>query len=235
MTDIGIARSERVELAVASWRWPFAEARRAEIDRHFDALKRRKPRVWNGRMLLLQRHIQLDAAFRGVCFETDYANFIAWRDWGFPDDSVRICFGMGALRGCDGPFLLGVMGEQTANAGGVYFPAGMLDPTDIAGDTVDIAGNVLREVSEETGLTPADYEQEAGWYTVFVGARIAQIKVLQARETAAALRGRILDYLTRTGEPELADIRIVAGPSDLDPRMPPHVTAFLDHAWSRVQ
>jgi 8-oxo-dGTP pyrophosphatase MutT (NUDIX family) len=111
----------------------------------------------------------------------------------------------------------------------------MLDPTDVAGDAVDVAGNVLREVAEETGLTPGDYEQEPGWYTVFAGARIAQIKVLQARETAAALRGRILSYLASTSEPELADIRIVAAPSDLDPKMPPHVTAFLDHAWSRVQ
>jgi hypothetical protein len=31
--------------------------------------------------------------------------------------------------------------------------------------------------------------------------------------------------------PELADIRIVRGPADFDPMMPPFVTAFLSHAF----
>jgi 8-oxo-dGTP pyrophosphatase MutT (NUDIX family) len=229
MTPISIVRSERVELVVSPWRWRFAEARRAEIDCHFAALRQRKPAVWNGRMLMLRRHTCDQSAFQGECFETDYASFIAWRDWNFPDQSAQICFGMGALRGSDGPFLLGVMAQHTMNAGGVYFPAGMLDPGDVADGAVDLAGNVAREVTEETGLVPGDYEAEAGWHTVFAGPRIAQIQVLRARESAAALRGRILAHLARTREPELADIRIVAGLSDLDPMMPPHVTAFLKH------
>ena len=54
------------------------------------------------------------------------------------------------------------------------------------------------------------------------------IKVLHARETATALRARILAHLAREREPELADIRIVRGPADFDPMMPPFVTAFLD-------
>jgi 8-oxo-dGTP pyrophosphatase MutT (NUDIX family) len=219
MTEISIARSERVELVVSPRPWPFAELRRAEIDRHFDAFKQVKPSLWNGRMLMMHRYSYDGTALRGGCFETDYASFIAWRDWDFPDQSVQICFGMGALRGCDGAFLLGVMGRQTANAGRIYFPAGMLDPADIVDGTVDIAGNVLREVAEETGLVPGDYEAQPGWHTVFAGPRIAQIKVLRAPETAAALRARILAHLARTREPELADVRIVAGPSDLDPMM----------------
>ena len=34
-------------------------------------------------------------------------------------------------------------------------------------------------------------------------------------------------------QPELADIRIVRAP-DFDPMMPPFVTAFLTHVWSRA-
>ena len=139
---------------------------------------------------------------------------------------------MGALRGSDGPFLLGVMARHTASAGMIYFPAGTPDPTDIAGHAVDLAGNVLREVAEETGLGPGDYEPEPGWYSVFSGPRIAQMKLLHARETAAVLRARILDHLAQTSEPELSDIRIAAAPADLDPKMPPYVRAFLEHVWS---
>jgi hypothetical protein len=64
---------------------------------------------------------------------------------------------------------------------------------------------------------------------VIDGPRIALIKVLQAREPAEVLRARIVDYLAREAEPELADIRIVRSARDFDPMMPRFVTAFLDH------
>ena len=58
-------------------------------------------------------------------------------------------------------------------------------------------------------------------------------KVLQAREPAEALRRRILGISRRNAQPELADIRIVRGPADLDPMMPPFVSAFLRHMLGR--
>lgn len=234
MTDIRIVRVERVNLAFAPRKWTFAEERRAEVECHFDELKRRRPAVWNGRILLLHDHVCENAVFHGSCFETDFASFLAWRDWGFPDPDVRNCFGAGALRACDGAFLLGVQAEGTANAGNIYFPAGILDESDIVGETVDITGNVFREVAEETGLSSGDFEADEGWYSVFAGPRIAQVKILRAHETATTLRSRILTHLMRQPEPELADLRIVRDPADFDPMMPPFITAFLSHAWSRA-
>ena len=73
---------------------------------------------------------------------------------------------------------------------------------------------------------------QPGWTTVFAGARIAQIKVLRARETAASLRERILAHVAREPQPELADVRVVDGPADFDPMMPPYVRAFLLHVWN---
>ena len=32
------------------------------------------------------------AAFRGACLPTDYASFLAWNDWGRPEEGVRDCF-----------------------------------------------------------------------------------------------------------------------------------------------
>jgi 8-oxo-dGTP pyrophosphatase MutT (NUDIX family) len=139
---------------------------------------------------------------------------------------------MGALRGSDGVFVLGVMSAHTANAGQIYFPAGLPDLSDVDGGRVDLAHNVIREVGEETGLVPGDFETGQGWITVLAGARIAQVKMLRARETAAALRARILAHLAHEEEPELADVRIVRGPADFDPMMPPFVTAFLTHVWA---
>jgi 8-oxo-dGTP pyrophosphatase MutT (NUDIX family) len=233
MTEI--LRLQRLDLAFAPRPWPFAQENRAEIARYFDKLRETKPAVWNGRILLLHAHAIADGVFSGAYFETDYASFVAWRDWGFPDPTVRNCFSLGALRGSDGAFLLGVMGAHTLNAGKIYFPAGTPDPKDVSGAIVDLAASIRREVAEETGLGPDDYEEEEGWTCVLTPTHIAQIRVLQARETAAALRSRILANLARESEPELADIRIARDAADLDPLIPPFVAAYLRHVWSQVQ
>ena len=86
--------------------------------------------MWNGRVLLLRRGEIAGGVLSGAYSEVDFASFIAWRDWGFPDKSVRNCFAMAALRSADGAFLLGEMGAHTATAGQIYFrparPIGMI-------------------------------------------------------------------------------------------------------------
>jgi hypothetical protein len=61
------------------------------------------------------------------------------------------------------------------------------------------------------------------------------VKLLRAHAPAAALRERVLAHLAREREPELADVRIVRGPADFDPMMPPFVTAFLTHVWGQAR
>jgi 8-oxo-dGTP pyrophosphatase MutT (NUDIX family) len=232
MTEITIVPVERLELSFASRPWPFASERRADIDAHFAELQRSNPALWNGRVLMLHEHDIRGPIFHGAYLETDYASLLAWRHWNFPDAAIKNCFAMGALQGSDGAFLVGVMAAHTSNPGYVYFPAGLPDLSDIDGARVDLARNLMREVGEETGLGRADFEAEPGWTTVLAGPRIAQIKRLRAPETAADLRRRILANLAQEPQPELADIRIVRGPADFDPMMPPFVTAFLRHVWS---
>jgi 8-oxo-dGTP pyrophosphatase MutT (NUDIX family) len=228
---IEMMRIRRLELAFAPRQWPFAEAHRDEITRHFDRLRQGKPALWNGRVLLLHDHVIDGDMFRGSYFETDYASFVAWRDWGFPDASVRHCFALGALRASDGSFLLGVMNSQTLNAGKVYFPTGVPDPSNIVGEMVDLADSIRREMAEETGLDADAYEAEQVWYSVLAGPNIAHFKVLHASDTALALYARIRAHLASEVQPELADVRIVRGPADLDPMMPVTVRRFLTYVW----
>ena len=232
MTAITIVPIERLELAFAPRPWPFADERRAEIDAHFAELQRSNPTLWNGRVLMLHGHDIRGPVFHGAYLETDFASLLAWRHWNFPDPAIRNCFAMAALQGSDGAFLLGVMSAHTSNPGYVYFPAGLPDLNDVDGARVDLARNLMREVGEETGLVAADFDAEPGWSTVLAGPRIAQIKRMRAREPAADLRRRILANLAQDAQPELAGIRIVRGPADFDPMMPPFVTAFLRHVWS---
>ena len=134
---------------------------------------------------------------------------------------------MAALRSSDGAFLLGVMGAHTATAGQIYFAAGTPDPNDIVGDTVDLEGAVMRELTEETGLGLADAEPEAEWTATPLGQRIALMKIVHARESAETLRERIRTFLGNQQQPELSDIHIVRTLYDLNSSMPPYVAAFL--------
>jgi 8-oxo-dGTP pyrophosphatase MutT (NUDIX family) len=232
MSEPAVLPIDRLDFAFAPRPWRFAAEHRAKIETHFAERRRAVPELWNGRVLLLHECAMSDATLRGTFFETDFASFVAWRDWGFPPAEAVNCFAMGAIRGSDGAFLAGVMGAKTANAGRIYFPAGTPDPDDIVGTRVDLAGSVLREVAEETGLGAEHFDPEPGWHAVLTGPRIALMKILRAREPAEALRARIVRFLAREAEPELADMRILRGPGDLDPMMPEFVPAFLHRMWA---
>jgi 8-oxo-dGTP pyrophosphatase MutT (NUDIX family) len=218
----------RLDLVYVPQPWPFAAERRSEIDAHFEQARRERPGIWNGQVLVMHRHRLERDTLEGAFLQTDFASFLAWRDWGCPEAGVTNCFSMGALRGSDGGWLMGVMAPHTSTRGRIYFPAGTPDPGDIVDGAVDLAGSVIREIGEEAGLGAGDFVEQDGWYCVVDGPRIALMKVLQAHETAELLRQRILAYLARETTPELADIRIVRSRRDFDPMMPRFVTTFLD-------
>src|SRR5215468_4661390 len=171
-----IHRVTTLDLALEPWDWPFARARRTEIDAHFEARRRERPALWNGRVLLARNPEFSDGRFSARYFEVDFASLLAWRDWGFPDKDVFNIFGMGAIRASDGAFVMGEMGHHTANAGRIYFPSGTPDLDDIKGKTVDLAGNLVREVEEETGLASADYRLGTYWDCVVTGSSIAMMR-----------------------------------------------------------
>jgi 8-oxo-dGTP pyrophosphatase MutT (NUDIX family) len=222
---------DRLELGITPYRWRFAEARREEIDAHFAARRQAVPDLWDGRVLLMNDVAVAGGVLRGTFFETGFADFMAWRDWGFPDHSVVNCFAMAALRASDGGYLLGVMSQFTANPGRVYFPAGTPDLSDVSGDTVDLRGNVLRELGEETGLGAEDFSAAPDWTAIVTGPRIALMKKVAATRPAQELRAAVLRHLATEARPELADMRIVRSPADFEPAMPEFVTAYLSHVW----
>ena len=144
------------------------------------------------------------------------------------------CFAMGALRASDGAYLLGVMGGQSANAGRVYFPSGVPDLDDIVGDRLDLARNLRREMIEETGIQPGDLPGRRA-----LDLRAHRLVDCDDEAAASARAGRATARahsrdLPRDSEPELADVRIVRGPADLDALMPPFVTAYCTAMWSQA-
>ena len=114
-----IAPVDRFDLRFEPRRWQFADDNRSAIDARFAAKQSANPALWNGRVLLARNPVFAGDRLSASYFETDFASFLAWRDWGFPDPGVFNGFGMGALRCADGAFVLGEMGQHTSNAGTV--------------------------------------------------------------------------------------------------------------------
>jgi 8-oxo-dGTP pyrophosphatase MutT (NUDIX family) len=229
---ISVVRLSRLEQRYTPRAWPFADDNREKIDAYFASLRRAKPALFNGRVLLSHEQHAENGVLYSHHFDTDFASMLAWRDWGFPDRTVHNCFALGALESADGACLMGVMAAHTSNANRVYFPGGTPDLSDLFDDRLDLEASVVREVEEETGLRRDDYELESGWHGAFAGARTAMLKVMRVNETAANVRDRILRHLGRQSEPELADIRIVRSLRDLDEAMPPFIHAFLRQRWT---
>jgi 8-oxo-dGTP pyrophosphatase MutT (NUDIX family) len=228
MTPPVIHRVTTLDLAFKPAPWAFADQRRAEIDAHFAHQQRETPEIFNGRILMARRPLFAANCFSADYFETDFASFLAWRDWGFPDKSVFNGFGMGALRASDGVFVLGEMAGNTANAGKVYFPSGTPDLDDLRGTTVDLAESVVREVEEETGLTPADYHAADDWHCVVTGSAIAMMRILDVALPGEALRAKMEANLAEQTSPELSSIHLVRTTRDFTPAMPLFVTAFIE-------
>ncbi len=210
--------------------WAWAEANRERIVAHWRGLVAEKPALFNGAVLLCTGHGLSDGVFRATYREADYASFIAWRDFGWPDPDVANCFAMAALRGSDGAYLLGEMAPHTSNPGLIYFAAGTPDRGDVTPDDgVDLAGSVLRELEEETGIPADAVTVEPGWTLVDDYPRLALMRELTAPMPAEALKARIEAWLSRQDLPELAAIHIARRPGDIPrERMPRFMAAFLE-------
>ncbi len=218
--------------------WAFAETHGAEIAAHWAELRRTKPAVYNGRVLLLGRRElsrRADGQLKlgGAFFEANYAEFTAWQAFGYPDDKVADGFAMAAVGSADGAFLLGEMAPHTFNAGHIYFPSGTPDLSDVFDAKVDLEASVRRELMEETGLAAEDAAIRPGWTVVLSGPCVACMKAMTLPLPAEEAKARIDAFLAGDPNSEFARMHIVRGLNDVDrARTPSFVVAYLEAAFA---
>jgi 8-oxo-dGTP pyrophosphatase MutT (NUDIX family) len=234
---IEILDVDRLDCRFVDHRWAFAQERAADIQRHWEERRRANPALYDGSVLLACRVERATSengarALRMTFFKTRFSTFLAWREFGWPDQTIYNCFSMPAARACDGAYLLGEMGPTHSFAGQLYFPCGTPDPSDIvAGGGVDLAGSLVRELAEETGLDASEAHPSAGWTAIFDRQHVACIKRLDFDATSHVLLSKVRDFIAAESAPELADAHMISSLKALaDPRLPQFMVAYLTRA-----
>jgi 8-oxo-dGTP pyrophosphatase MutT (NUDIX family) len=227
----------QISARLVSHDWSFVARHAADIAGYWRQRTAEKPAMFNGKVLMqCNGHVAGDS-FHAEYFQLDYASMVAWHAMGCPQTDgfhIRNGFALGALRSRDGAHLMGVMGQHTHNAGKVYFPGGTPDDSDVKPDgTVDLAGSVLRELEEETGLSPHDVGVGDTWQVAPARERVAFLRDIFIDLPAVEARALIRDRLSRQAEPEFDDIVIVRSAADIDAaRMPLFMQIFLAQAFT---
>jgi 8-oxo-dGTP pyrophosphatase MutT (NUDIX family) len=215
-----------LDLRLHSGSWSFAEAEKSRIAEHWRKLADANPRIWNGDVLICAGAEVANSVLTGRFIKTDYASFVAWRDWGWPDKTVCNVFGSAIVHTADNALLYGRMASHTLNAGKIYPPGGSLEMKDVATDgRVDVMGSLIRELMEETGLDAADAER-GELLAVFDGPRLSVAQVFRFAQPAEVLAEEVRRYLHDGHEDELSDIEIVRASSQFDSTMPAYAVAL---------
>ncbi len=231
-----ITRIRQIHARFEDGPWPWAQANEGAIGELWEREKARKPMLFDGVVLLARENPGEDApVLRLTFFPVRYAAFLAFKAMGFPEPGTKNPFAMAALCDASGVFLLGEMGGHTANAGQVYFPSGTPDMSDVTGDgRVDLAGSVLRELAEETGMTAGDYAVSDEWHVVREGGLMALMRPLQLTRPAAEAAAQVRHMIAGQDDPELRDAKVVASTEDLaDRRIPVFMRHYL--TWRMEQ
>jgi 8-oxo-dGTP pyrophosphatase MutT (NUDIX family) len=210
-------------------RWVFADRERARIDAHWALLAAANPALWNGQVLMCHAVELADECLEGRFLTTDFASFVAWRDWGRPDQAICNCFGSAVVISNDGALIYGRMSQATLNPGKVYPPGGSLEPRDIKADgTVDMLGSIERELEEETGLKAGE-ASSGEWIAIRDGLWLALAQIYRFDAAADAIAKRVCVHIAHAEEDELDGVEIIRSRSQIDSRMPAYAAEIARH------
>ena len=226
-----IVQIDGADVSLSDRNWPFAQSHAPAIGTHWRRRTRENPKLFNGEVLLLDSWSLTGATFRGTCLITDYASFLYWREHDTLDRSVTNLFAAAALHSLEGWLIVGRMGPHHSSAGLVHPPCGSLQPEDIRQGTVDLDGNIVREIEEETGLAILPAQMSAP-ILIFDGFRLAYMRPVRLPWPAGTIVDDIENHLAATPEPELAEILVVRNRADIDAAMPSFAVAYITHAFA---
>ncbi|WP_183656257.1 NUDIX hydrolase [Brucella daejeonensis] len=224
---------DRADVHVVSGPLSYAEENQAEIVANWTRERAVNPTLFDGEVYLAPEARlaggRLEAGFR----RTSFATLMHWRRHEVKARPWHI-FGVGVIVSSDGYLIAGRMGDRTAAAGRIYFPAGSVDDKDIADKRVDYEANCRREVLEETGLDLREARAEQQINLVTGNRSIALFRRHYFAMPSSELVSRIELYLSSQAEPELSEIILVKAAGAMGDDTPSYVRAFADWHFNNL-
>ncbi len=237
--DSTAARPDRVEhlasceLMVGDGRWAFADANAAAIDAHWAKRHAENPAMFDGTLFVMGDSRVEHGRFSGTLVRTSFKRLLYWKDHGYPDARVRDVFGSALITSAEGHVVLGRQAAGNLNAGLAYLPGGFIDHRDVAADgRVDLEASVARELTEETGLSPAELQRQPGLLATHAGALTSIAVPYRSALTSADLVRRIAAHIASEASPELSEPVVIRGAADLRGLgMPSYASVLLAHLF----
>lgn len=224
-----VAEVSAFDARIVQSEWDWATEHAADIAAYWARAVARNPRLFDGRVLIASRAEVRDGVLRSDHTEIPFSALDYWRKLSFPDCGSFNLFGAGIIVTRDRAVVLGRMGPSTANAGHVYFPAGTPDRDDVRGDRLDIEGSILREITEETGISPREIRASDERWAVWDGGILCCARRYDLDEDAQEVEARIAAHIALDPQSELnRPILMRSAAEEVDGIVPAYARTLVD-------
>lgn len=217
---------QTIDVRLSEDRHPFEVANKDAIVANWAAEHAANPALFNGVMVLLSGLSLRDGRLTGLCHPVQYATMLFWRkNKGVA--GIEHVFAFPALVSRDNALVAIRMGRHTANAGKVYFAAGSFEPEDFVDGQVDAAGNMVREVREETGLDISAVRTDPQYHVYSVNHATVLFRRYWLDDDADAIAARIERHVAAEAEPEIEGPVVIRAGDAVPAGMTEHMQAIV--------
>lgn len=189
------------KLLVVANEHPFHTAEKDAAARNWQEEITANPALYDGSMVFFSRMALVEEGLRGQGHMVPFSTFMWWRKRPQPGSVHLFAWAIPVSR--DGAVIAIRMGGHTANPGQVYCAAGSLDGNDIVDGRCDIAGNMRREVLEETGLDLAAAAPISGYHALHRHRRITIFRFFRFDLSTEEMLERIAAHMLVDDEKEI--------------------------------
>lgn len=193
---------ERAVFSVLPDPHPLIAANEDAIAENWEREVAANPSLYNGELVFQRRLSLRDGVLEAEGHLVPYAFHLWWRRLD-PRHGGFHSFAWAVPVSSDGAIIAIRMGAQTANPGRVYCAAGSLEKVDIVDGVVDIEGNMLRELKEETGLDGREAMPDVMSYGVMTDSVLLVFRIYRFGQTADEMLASIRDHMRYDHEKEI--------------------------------
>jgi len=206
---------------------PFERENGPAIDANWQQETARNPALFDGKVVLLSSLDYAGGALNGTCHAVRFATFMLWRKTR-PLGSAEHAYAHAMPVTSDNALVLIRMAGHTVNAGRAYFAAGSFEPQDFRGGMADIDFNMVREVTEETGLDLTGCGRDPIFHLRSSEGASVIFRRYYLPEPAEVVAERIRAFVAAEAEPEIEGPVIVRDARDLPDNPALHIPSLIE-------